>query len=148
MLHVKFCTIKNFLQYRINNTNSAVTYHYNNVKSLLPTYVYVANEGFKAEMDVTMSAISDFKSITYFLDFQSKAGYISTFIHTLHTYIHTYIYTYITYIHTYIHVEDIVQFACSCNVPYHNFIYCRHKMTHRHHKPRETKIVRFTQCYT
>ena len=54
--------------------------------------IYAVNEGFKADMDVTMSAISDFKPITYLLDSHSKAGYI----------------------HPYIHIEAIVQFACSC----------------------------------
>ena len=70
---------KNFLQYRIY-LNSAVTCHHNNVKSFSPTHIYVVNEGFKAEidvtMDVTMSAISDFKPITFF---HSKATYIHTY---------------------------------------------------------------------
>lgn len=44
--------------------------------------IYAVNEGFKADMDVKMSAISDFKPITYLLDSRSKAGYIHPYIHT------------------------------------------------------------------
>ena len=65
--------------------NSVVTCHHNNVKSFSPThaYIYVMNEGFKAEinamMDVIMSAISNFKPTTFFLNFCSKVAYIHTY---------------------------------------------------------------------
>ena len=46
-------------------------------------YIYVMNEGFKAEinamMDVIMSAISNFKPTTFFLNFCSKVAYMHTY---------------------------------------------------------------------